>query len=85
MRKTKLRYAYVLKNLSKNIKVLRIANNLSVSELALRLGVSATTVRNWEKNPTNLYSRYLIRLSRTFGISIESLVEKKIKIDNKKH
>ncbi len=56
-----------------NIDAERARNNLSLDELAKRLGVSRKTIYNWTNNG-NIPQWALIKMSELFGKSIDYLL-----------
>lgn len=56
-----------------NINAERARNNLSLDELANRLGVSRKTIYNWTNNG-NIPQWALIKMSELFGKSIDYLL-----------
>jgi transcriptional regulator with XRE-family HTH domain len=62
------------KNLSKNVKGLRILKGLSQEQLAKQTGLSLRTIQRVEKGETNPTGETLKRISKTFDISCEQLL-----------
>ena len=71
--------------ISKNIKKLRTAQNLSQEALAEKLFISRQAVSSWENNRTQPDIEMIGKLSEIFGVSIEELIygeKPKIHLDN---
>lgn len=60
--------------LNERIKQLRIARNISQTELANRLTVSKQTVSNWENNNIQPSVEMLLSIARFFGVSCDFLL-----------
>lgn len=58
----------------KNIKLLRINNNLSQKNVAQAIGVSQQTYSNYEKNGKCINCDALINLCEYFGVSADNLL-----------
>lgn len=56
------------------LKRLREAAGLSQVQLALRLGVSQSTVANWERGFRAPQARHLIKLANILGCSVDALL-----------
>lgn len=56
------------------IKSLRIANNITQSELAKRLGITRSSVNAWEMGISIPSTMYIVELSRLFGVSTDYLL-----------
>ena len=56
------------------LKRLREAAGLSQVQLALRLGVSQSTVANWEIGRRAPQARHLIKLAKILGCSVDALL-----------
>lgn len=71
-------------NFSNNLKFLRKNNNLSQSDLAKELGIARSTISCYENsaNEPDLYT--LIKLSKFFNCSIDSLVFSDVILDKDK-
>lgn len=66
----------VVKNLQSKISALREAKGLTQLDLALEVGVTETTIANWEKGRSGLpIILQLIKLCRTLECQLEDLVE----------
>ncbi|HBC4758621.1 helix-turn-helix transcriptional regulator [Staphylococcus aureus] len=66
--------------LGRNIKLLRISENLSQDDLAKKIKVSKQSIYVWEKGEVLPDCENLMILSKYFDISIDSLVNTKISI-----
>ena len=60
--------------ISKNIKKLRTAQNMSQEALAEKLFISRQAVSSWENNRTQPDIEMIGKLSELFGVSIEELI-----------
>ena len=60
--------------ISKNIKRLRIENNITQDELAERLSITRQAVSSWENDRTQPDVDMLEKLSEVFGVTIEELI-----------
>ncbi len=67
------------------IRFLRDSKNLSIKLFASELGVSLTTVVNWESGISTPNSTLLLKIARFFNVSTDYLLdnenEKVIKVD----
>ncbi|MGZ1831916.1 helix-turn-helix transcriptional regulator [Staphylococcus argenteus] len=66
--------------LGRNIKLLRISENLSQDDLAKKIKVSKQSIYVWEKEEVLPDCENLMILSKYFDISIDSLVNTKLSI-----
>ncbi|HDZ0143471.1 TPA: helix-turn-helix transcriptional regulator [Staphylococcus aureus] len=66
--------------LGRNIKLLRISENLSQDDLAKKIKVSKQSIYVWEKGEVLPDCENLMILSKHFDISIDSLVNTKLSI-----
>ncbi|HDH6622200.1 TPA: helix-turn-helix transcriptional regulator [Staphylococcus aureus] len=66
--------------LGRNIKLLRISENLSQDDLAKKIKVSKQSIYVWEKGEVLPDCENLMILSKYFDISIDSLVNTKLSI-----
>ncbi|HCY8303650.1 TPA: helix-turn-helix transcriptional regulator [Staphylococcus aureus] len=66
--------------LGRNIKLLRISENLSQDDLAKKIKVSEQSIYVWEKGEVLPDCENLMILSKYFDISIDSLVNTKLSI-----
>lgn len=64
-----------MKNLAKNLLVLRSRNNLKQSDLKKELGVKQNTWSNWEKGISEPSVDSLIQISKHFGVSLDALIQ----------
>lgn len=74
-----------MNKISKNIKRLRTAQNLSQEELAEKLYVSRQAISSWENNRTQPDIEMIGKLSEVFNVSVEELIygeKRKTEIDN---
>ena len=49
-------------------------NKMSQRELAKKLGVTQTSISNWEKDRTNISGEYLISLALFFNVSTDDIL-----------
>ena len=56
------------------LKELRIQSGYTQTELALKLGVNQTTVKNWEKGNTQTDFETLIKLADLFDVTTDYLL-----------
>ena len=63
-------------HLAENLKKLRKYKKLSIKELALKLDVCPSTISSWEKGKTKPNLKYVIKIVKYFGITIEDLIKK---------
>ena len=66
-------------NIGDKLIALRKQNNMTQEEVADRLGVTRQTISNWELNQTKPDSDQLIGVSGFYGISLDELVDNKVK------
>lgn len=57
----------------KTIRELREARGWTQLELAIKLGVTPTTIYNWERNKTELKATQLRAVARVFGVSMDEI------------
>jgi len=62
-----------LKIIAQQIKTKRKEKGMSQFQLAKKAGVSQSSIRNWEKGETDMYSIYLIRLAKILDINLYEL------------
>ena len=55
----------------KTIKGIRLAKEISQSEMAVSLGVHVNTYVNWEKNPSKIPVSKAIAICDRLGVSID--------------
>lgn len=60
--------------LNENIKKLRSQRGFSQVELGRRLGVTKQSISNWENNYIQPSIEMLVRISRVFSVSTDSLL-----------
>lgn len=53
----------------KNIRDLREAAEMTQFELAQELGVTITTIYNWERGTSEPFARHLLALAKLFDVS----------------
>ncbi len=63
-----------LKKLGNNIKALRIANKLTLNELANIIDVSNVAIHKWEQGLTDPTSQNIVKLANTFNITSDELL-----------
>lgn len=63
-----------MEDIKHNLKSLRKANNLTLEELAEKLGVSRQTVAKWEKGETVPDIENCIALAELYDVTVDSLV-----------
>ena len=61
--------------IAENIKSLRIENNLTQNELALKLNVSLKTISHWESGYTEPSIMIIKKLKEFFKVSYEELLD----------
>lgn len=61
-------------NFSSRLLSLRIANQLSQSQLALEIGVSQKAIDFWEKGINEPKANYIIKLARYFNVTADFLL-----------
>ena len=66
--------------LSTNIKFLRQQNNMSQSDLANVIGKTRTLITAWEADEREITISDIIKLSTYFNISMDSLVNKDLRL-----
>lgn len=57
------------------LKILRIRRNISQKDLAEMLGVSRQAISMWEADKRELRMRMLNKIAKTFGVTIDTIVE----------
>ena len=55
-----------LKQVSKELKLVRVEHNLSIQELALITGISTATICNYENNKTFLYMNKILEMLEAY-------------------
>ena len=58
----------------RTIAGLRADKRMTQEELANDLGVTTQTIRNWERNQTNLRGEVIKKLAIKFGVSADELL-----------
>lgn len=64
-----------------NLKFLRIQKGLTQYELAKKMGKDYSTIGKWELGQRNPIMSDVIKLSDIFNVSVQDLVEKKLKVE----
>lgn len=62
----------------KNLRYLRVTNNMTQTDLAAKLNVSHQAVSNYERGQRSCNLDSLILLSELFDVSIDDLLKKKL-------
>lgn len=62
----------------KNLRYLRASNNMTQTDLAVKLNVSHQAVSNYERGQRSCNLDSLILLSELFDVSIDDLLKKKL-------
>ena len=57
------------------LRELRIKNNMTQNDIAIKLGVSGQTILNWENGIYEPKINQLIELADIFGVSVDYLIE----------
>lgn len=63
-----------MNNLGKNIRRLRVENNLTQQQLADKVGVTQKAISFWEDNINEPKALYLINLANCFNVSADYLL-----------
>lgn len=58
----------------KNLKTLREAQGFTRTQLAYKLGVTETSVANWERGKASPHLDQVVTLAALFGVTIDQLV-----------
>lgn len=58
---------------SENLKYLRLEKSLSQTKLARLMGVSQSSISEWENNVREPFMSYLLRLAEIFEVSLDYL------------
>lgn len=61
-------------NFYKNLKYLRLKNNMRQEDLARRLGKDYTTIGKWEKNERTPKLEEVIRIAELFDVSLHDII-----------
>ncbi len=56
------------------VKTLRMASNITQSQLAKRLGITRSSVNAWEMGISIPSTMYVVELARLFGVSTDYLL-----------
>lgn len=64
-----------MKTLGEKIKILRKVNNLTQKELALKIGITASTITKYENGQLEPNIEVLNKIATTFNISVSTLIE----------
>jgi len=85
IKSTNIKKGFSIITLGKNLKEIRIKNNLSQENIAAILNVSQACIARYEKGLIEISTSNLYKFSKEFNISISKLCgkEKEIKILNK--
>lgn len=67
--------------LNEKIKKLRIANNLTQTDLAKELGVSKQCISNWENDNVQPSVEMLVRIARYFRVTPDYLLDFKTRAE----
>lgn len=62
----------------KNLRYLQVSNNMTQTDLAVKLNVSHQAVSNYERGQRSCNLDSLILLSELFDVSIDDLLKKKL-------
>lgn len=60
--------------LSEKIKYLRIENNLSQAQLAIKLNVSQTAVAKWERGASEATENNIVKIANFFNVTTDYLL-----------
>ncbi len=63
-----------MSNISKNIKQVRLAHEMSQTQLAEKIGVSRQSVSSWERGVSMPDLQMLVALANALGVEIEVLI-----------
>lgn len=64
----------IMKTFCIRLKELRSEKGLSTLALGKAIGVSDSSICNWENNINDIKSEYLIKLAKYFGVSVDYLL-----------
>ena len=64
-----------MNNFAENLKQLRIANKLSQSEFAKKIGTTQQRVNEWECGKIEPTLSNIVKILKTLGITFEDLIE----------
>lgn len=64
-----------IKMIADRIEYLRIANNLTQSELARHLGITRSSVNAWEQGISMPSTQYVVELARFFKVATDYLLD----------
>lgn len=62
-----------MSNISERFKILRNKNNLSIREVALKLNISPSTYRSWEKG-VSISGEPYVKLAEVYQVSLQELL-----------
>lgn len=62
----------------KNLRYLRVSNNMTQTDLAVKLNVSHQAVSNYERGQRSCNLDSLILLSELFDVSVDDLLKKQM-------
>lgn len=56
------------------LKELRKANGITASQLAREVGVSARTIRRWEKDMSEVRFKHVFKMTEVLGVALHELM-----------
>ena len=56
------------------LKELRKANGITASQLAKEVGVSARTIRRWEKDMSEVRFKHVFKMTEVLGVALHKLM-----------
>ena len=56
------------------LKELRKANEITASQLAKEVGVSARTIRRWEKDMSEVRFKHVFKMTEVLGVALHELM-----------
>lgn len=56
------------------LKELRKANGITASQLAKEVGVSARTIRRWEKDMSEVRFKHVFKMTEVLGVALHELM-----------
>ena len=63
-----------MESFGKNLKKIRLERNISIKEMAKGVGVSPSTILNWEKKAVNLRFDHVVAILKFLQISCDELL-----------